>query len=323
MRSLARSLIAVTAFAVALSHAQDAAAQNWPSKPVTLIVNFGVGGSPDVVARIFATHLSEALGQPVVIENRAGAGGNLGIEQVARAAPDGHTLLVSASSPFVIGPHLYKLNFDPAKDVVPVASMALSPMYLVVRPSLEANSLADLIALARARPGKLNYGSPGNGTLPHASAEMLLHAANIKAVHVPYKSSGEALTGLLREEIDFAFDPGVAIAQVKAGKARLLGVSSAARLQTLPDAPTLAEAGTNMIAVSVVGTFAPAGTPREVVARLNREIGRIAQVPKVREALAGMAAEPIASSPQEFEALLAKDRERFGAVVREANIRVQ
>ena len=318
MRSLAGALIATVLFAVA----PPAAAQNWPSKPVTLIVNFGVGGSPDVVARIFQTHLSDALGQPVVIENRAGAGGNLGIEQVARAAPDGHTLLVSASSPFVIGPHLYKLNFDPAKDIVPVASMALSPMYLVVRPTLEAKSLADLVALARARPGKLNYGSPGNGTLPHASAEMLLHAAKIQAVHVPYKSSGEALTGILREEIDFAFDPGVAIAQVKAGKARLLGVSSAARLQILPDAPTLTEAGTNMVAVSVVGVFAPTGTPREVVTRVNREIARITQVPKVREALAGMAAEPVASSPQEFEALLAKDRERFGAVVREANIKV-
>ena len=321
MRSLARGLIAVVVFAVASSRAP--LSTNWPTKPVQLVVNFGVGGSPDVVARLYGPHLSEALGQPVVVENRAGAGGNLGIEAVARAAADGHTLLVSASSPFVIGPHLYKLNFDPAKDLVPVASIALSPMYLVVRPSLEAKSLAELIALARARPGKLNYGSPGNGTLPHASAEMLLHGAKIQAVHVPYKSSGEALTGLLREEIDFAFDPGVAIPQAKAGKVRLLGVSSAARLQNLPETPTLTEAGANMTAVSVVGVFAPAGTPREVVARVNREIARITQMAKVRETLATMAMEPLVTAPQEFEALLAKDRDRFGAIVREANIHVQ
>ncbi len=319
MRSLLTLLAAVGAFAAA----SPVSAQTWPSRPVTLLVNFGVGGSPDLVARLFGPLLSEALGQPVVVENRAGAGGNLGIEAVARAAPDGHTLLVSASSPFVIGPHIYKLNFDPAKDVTPVASMSFSPMYLVVRANLEAKSVAELVALARTRAGKLNYGSPGNGTLPHASAEMLLHSAKVQAAHIPYKSSGEALTGLLREEIDFAFDPGVAIPQAKAGKVRLLGVSSAARMQSLPDAPTLTEAGVNMTAVSIVGVFAPAGTPRDIVTRVNREISRIMQTPKVREALATMAMESLATSPQEFETLLSKDRERFGVIVREANIKVQ
>ncbi|HYI87763.1 MAG TPA: tripartite tricarboxylate transporter substrate binding protein [Burkholderiales bacterium] len=318
MRWFVPGLIAVAAFAFA----PLTAAQAWPDKPVTLVVNFDVGGAPDVVARMYGAHLTEALGQPVVVENRAGAGGNLGIEAVARAAPDGHTLLVSASSPFVIGPHIYKLNFDPAKDIQPVASMALTPMYLVVRPTLDVKSVGDLIAHARANPGKLNYGSAGHGTLPHVTAEMLLHTAKIQALHVPYKGSGAALTGLLREEVDFVFDPGVAIPQVKAGKARLLAVGSASRLQGLPEAPTLAEAGAGMTAVSVVGIYAPAGTPRDVVARLNREITRIMDLPKVRASLAAMSAEPIASSPQEFEALLAKDRDRFGAVVRGANIKV-
>ena len=319
MRSLACAVVA--AFVSATT--PPAAAQTWPSKPVQLIVNFGVGGAPDVVARLYGTHLSEALGQPVVVDNRAGAGGNLGIEAVARAAPDGHTLLVSASSPFVIGPHIYKLNFDPAKDVVPVAPMALTPMYLVVRPTLAVKSVGDLIAHARANPGKLNYGSAGNGTLPHATAEMLLHSAKIKAQHVPYKGSGPALTGLLREEIDFVFDPGVAIPHVKAGKARLLAVGSASRLPDFPETPTLAEAGTKMTAVSVVGVFAPAGTPGDIITRLSREITRIMQLPKLREALAAMAAAPIAASPQEFEKMLASDRERFGVVVREAKIQVQ
>ena len=319
MRTLVRGMIALIVIAIA----SPALAQNWPSKPIHLIVNFGTGGAPDVAARLYGLHLSEALGQPVVVENRAGAGGNLGIEAVARAAPDGYTLLVSASSPFVIGPHIYKLNFDPAKDLQPVAPMALTPMYLVARPTLPMTNVADLVAYAKANPGKLNYGSAGNGTLPHASAEMLLQAAKIQAVHVPYKGSGDALSGLLRDEIDFVFDPGVAIPHVKASKARLLAVGSESRLQSFPNTPTLAEAGTGMTVVSVVGAYAPARTPSDIVARLNREITRIMQLPKVRASLAAMAAEPIAASPQEFEALLAKDRERFGVIVREANIKVQ
>ena len=319
MRSLAHGLIA----AALVFFAPTTSAQTWPNKAVQIVVNFGVGGAPDVIARLYGTYLSEALGQPVVIDNRAGAGGNLGIEAVARSAADGHTLLVSASSPFVIGPHIYKLNFDPAKDMRAVAPMALTPMYLVSRPTLPVKSVAELIEHARANPGKLNYGSAGNGTLPHASGEMLLHAANIKAVHVPYKGSGPALTGLLRDEIDFVFDPGVAIPHVSSGKVRLLAVGSPKRSQGLPDTPTLTESGINMTAVSMVGVFAPAGTPPEVITRLNREISRIMQLPKVSEALASMAAEPSAASPQEFDALLAKDRERFGAIVREANIKAQ
>lgn len=318
MRSLACGLAAAV-----FATASQVSAQTWPNKPIQLVVNFGVGGAPDVIARMYAPFLSEALGQPVVVDNRAGAGGNLGIEAVVRSAPDGHTLLVSASSPFVIGPHIYKLSFDPAKDMQAVAPMALTPMYLVSRPSLPVKSVSELVTHARANPGKLNYGSAGNGTLPHATAEMLLHAAKIKAVHVPYKGSGPALTGLLRDEIDFVFDPGVALPHVKAGKARLLAVGSAKRSPFFADTPTLTEAGVNMTAVSVVGVFAPAGTPRDTVDRLNREITRVMQLPKVRESLTAMAAESMSATPADFGALLAKDRERFGAVVREANIKAQ
>jgi tripartite-type tricarboxylate transporter receptor subunit TctC len=319
MRRLARGLIVVLAFAVA----PPAAAQAWPDKPVRLIVNFGTGGAPDLVARLYAPRLAEALGQPVVVENRAGAGGNIGVEAVARAAPDGYTLLSSASSSFVIGPHVYKLAFDPVKDIAPVAPTALTPMYLVVRSDAPAKTVAELVAHARANPGKLNYGSAGNGTLPHVAAEMWLRTAGIQAVHVPFKGSGAALAALLGQQVDFVFDPGVAIPQVKAGKARLLAVGSASRSQGFPDTPTLREAGADMTAVSVVGLYAPAGTPAEIVARLNREITRIMQTSEMRSALTGMAAEPIAASPQEFAALLARDRERFGAIVREANIRVE
>lgn len=315
-------LLFATAFLLSLA-ASAAHAQSWPSKPIRLIVNFGAGGAPDVVARLYAPRLSEALGQPVVVENRAGAGGNIGVEAVARAAPDGYTLLSSASSSFVIGPHVYKLAFDPVKEVLPVAPTALTPMYLVVRPEVPAKSVADLIAHARANQGKLNYGSAGNGTLPHVAGEMLLHAASIQAVHVPFKGSGAALAALLGAQVDFVFDPGVAISQVKAGKARLLAVGSAARSPAFPDTPTLREAGVDMTAVSVVGLYAPAGTPGQIVARLNSEVTRILHTLEARSALAAMAAEPMAASPEEFAALLARDRERFGAVVRAANIRAE
>ncbi|NBS59470.1 MAG: tripartite tricarboxylate transporter substrate binding protein, partial [Betaproteobacteria bacterium] len=258
MRRPARFLIA----ACLLAAAPQAFAQAWPDKPIRLIVNFGTGGAPDLVARLYAPRLSEALGQPVVVENRAGAGGNIGVEAVVRSAHDGYTLLSSASSSFVIGPHIYtKLAFDPVKDIVPVAAAALTPMYLVVRPGLPAATVAELVAHARANPGKLNYGSAGAGTLPHAAAEMLLRTAGIRATHVPYKGSGAALAALLGDQVDFVFDPGVAIPQVKAGKARLLAVGSAARSPGFPDTPTLREAGADMTAVSVVGLFAPAGTP--------------------------------------------------------------
>jgi tripartite-type tricarboxylate transporter receptor subunit TctC len=318
MKTLCLLVSAVIAGSASLAHAQA-----WPSKPIRLIVNFGVGGAPDVVARLYAPRLSEALGQPVVVENRAGAGGNIGVEAVARAAADGYTLLSSASSSFVIGPHVYKLAFDPVKEVLPVVPTALTPMYLVVRPEIPAKSVAELLAHARMNQGKLNYGSAGNGTLPHAAGEMLLRAADIQAVHIPFKGSGAALAALLGGQVDFVFDPGVAIPQVKAGKARLLAVGSAARSQAFPDTPTLREAGVEMTAVSVVGLYAPAGTPGPIVARLNSEVTRILQAPEARSALGAMAAEPMAASPEEFAALLARDRERFGTVVREANIRAE
>lgn len=320
MRRPARFLIA----ACLLAAAPQAFAQGWPDKPIRLIVNFGTGGAPDLVARLYAPRLSEALGQPVVVENRAGAGGNIGVEAVARSAADGYTLLSSASSSFVIGPHIYtKLAFDPVKDIVPVAAAALTPMYLVVRPGLPAATVAELVAHARANPGKLNYGSAGAGTLPHAAAEMLLRTAGIRATHVPYKGSGAALAALLGDQVDFVFDPGVAIPQVKAGKVRLLAVGSAARSPGFQDTPTLREAGADMTAVSVVGLFAPAGTPAEIVARLNRELARIMQAPESRAALSAMAAEGITASPQEFAAQLTRDRERFGVIVREAGIRAE
>lgn len=318
MRALSRHLLA----ALTLTLAAAAVAQTWPDKPIRLIVNVGAGGAPDVVARLYAPRLAEALGQSVVVENRAGAGGTIGVEAVARALPDGYTLLSSASSPFVIGPHLYKLGFDLTKDIIPVAPTALTPMYLVVHPSVPVTSVAEFIRHARASPGKLSYGSAGGGTLPHVATEMFLRIAGGQALHVPFKGSGPALTALLGGQIDFAFDPGVEIPQVKAGKVRLLAVGSASRSVGFPDVPTLREAGIDMTAVSIVGLYTTTGTRPDTVMRLNQALTRIMQTADFRAALAMMAAEPIEASPSGFAEMLARDRERYGTLVREANIQV-
>ena len=322
MRMIAHRLVA-TVFAFVL--AAPAWAQSWPAKPIRLVVGFSAGSSPDTISRIFSTQLGEALGQTIVVENRPGAGGNIALESVAKSAPDGYTLLHTAGGPLVVGVHLYKFGVDVVKDLVPVTPTARTTMYLIARPGLPARNVAELIAYGRANPGRLNYGSAGSGSGMHIAAEMFLHAAKIKVTHVPYKGAPQVVTDMLGDKLDFAFDLGVSIPQIKASKLRLLGVPGAARSPVFPDAPTMAEAGTDMDmgATNVFGIYAPSGTPREIIARLNREVGRIMQTPGVRAALfAGIGAEPVTATPEEFAALLGRERERFGAFVREANIRV-
>ena len=296
-------------------------AQAWPIKPIRLIVNTAPGGPVDQVARTFVPQLGETLGQPVVIENRAGAGGTVGVEAVAKSAPDGYTLLHSSGSPIVIGPHLYKLGVDVARDLDPVTPTIRTSMFLVARAGLPARSVAELIAYARANPGKLNFGSAGSGTTMHIYTEMMLRAAKIQATHVPYKGATPALTALLGGQLDFTFDPGGGIPHIKADKLRLLAVVGAVRSPNFPDTPTMGEAGTDVGTDPLYGVYAPTGTPREIVTRLNREIGRIMQTAEVRAALGAAGAEVVTASPEEFAALQHRDRERFGAFVREANIR--
>ncbi len=318
MHLLARCLLAA---ACALAIVPLARAQAWPVKPIRLIVNFPPGSGPDVIARIYAPRLGDALGQPVIVENRAGAAGNIGLEAVAKSAPDGYTLLSAPGGPIIINPHLYKLGVDVAKELEPVVPIARTSMLLVVRPGLPVHSLADLISHIGANPGKVSYGSPGGGSMPHISAEMMMRAAKIHATHVPYKGSAQVLTDLLGGQIDFTFDPGVAVPQIRAGKLRLLAVTSAARSPIFPDTPTMAEAGMDVNTSTLSGVYAPAGTPREIITRLNREIGRIMQTAEARAGLAAIATEMVTASPEEFAAHQRRDRERFGAVVREAKIR--
>jgi tripartite-type tricarboxylate transporter receptor subunit TctC len=309
--------------AVAFTAAPLAFAQAWPAKPVRMIVNFAAGGSTDVIARSMAPRLGETLGQQVVVENRVGAGGNIGMEYVARAAPDGYTLLHSSDGTILINPHLYKLNIDVAKDLVPIAPTARAGLFFIARPGLPARTLAEFVTHARAHPGKLNYGSAGTGTLQHIAAEMLMRAAKIDVTHVPYKGSQAVLVDLLGGQVDFTFDLGAAIPHIKSEKVRLLAVPGATRSPIFPDTPTMTEAGTNVVIEWLSGVYAPAGTPRDILTRLNREIGRIMQTPEARAVLAPMAAEASnPMTPEEFATHQQRARERFGALVREANIRL-
>jgi tripartite-type tricarboxylate transporter receptor subunit TctC len=317
MTSFARCLIAaVLAFGIM----PLAWAQAWPAKPIRLIVNFPAGGTTDLMARAFSTKLADTLGQPVVIENRGGAGGNVGLEVAAKAASDGYTLLASSGSPIVVGPHLYKLNVDVARDLVPIVPLGRILTILVVQPSLPVYSVPDLIAYLRANPGKLNYGSVGSGSTLHIHAERMLFATKTKATHVPYKGAAEMVTALLGNQVHFAFDSGLTIQHVKADKLRILAVAGETRSPLFPDTPTMNDAGLGVLD-ALFGVYAPTGTAREIVVRLNREIGRIMQTAEARAVLATFAAEVVYASPEEFAAIQSRDRERYGVFIREANIR--
>ena len=316
MTSVPRCLIAAT---LAFAFAPLAWAQGWPAKPIRLIVNFPAGGTTDLMARAFAPKLAETLGQPVVIENRGGAGGNVGMEVAAKTAPDGYTLLASSGSPIVVGPHLYKLSIDVARDLVPIVPMGRILTILVVQPSLPVRSVAELIAYMRANPGKLNYGSVGSGSTLHIHAERMLFATKTKATHIPYKGAAEMVTALLGNQVHFAFDSGLTIPHVKADKLRVIAVAGETRSPLFPDTPTMPEGGLEVLD-ALFGVYAPTGTSREIVNRLNREIGRIMQTPEARAVLATFAAEVVYASPEEFAAIQSRDRERYGVFIREANI---
>ena len=319
MRRFARCLFAALLFACAL----PAWAQAWPARPVRLLVNLPPGTPPDQIARALSARLAEMLGQPVVVENRAGASGYVGIEAIAKSAPDGYSLLYTPGFPIVIGPHLQKLNIDVTKDLEPIAPTARVTSFLIVRSTLPVRSVAELVSYARANPGKLNYGSGGNGSAPHIASAMMLRAAKIRATHIPYKGSTETLAALLGDQIDFTFDLGVAIPQIKAGKMRLLAVASPSRSALFPDTPTMAESGIEVNASTVHGVYAPAGTPREIITRLNRDIVRVMQTAEVKKVLDAIGADLVTGTAEEFADRQRRDRELFGAVVREANIRAE
>ncbi len=316
-----RTLLALALIASSLFSA--AQAQTWPAKPVKVIVNFPPGGAADQLARAIGVPLAEALGQPVVVENRGGANGNIGGEAVAKAPADGYTLLMSSGGMVSVNPHLYpKMSFNPAKDLVPVAAAARVLVFLEVKPSLPVNNVKEFLAYLKANPGKLSFGSPGNGSSPHLAAEMLKAQTNAFAVHVPYRGAAPAMQDLLGGQLDFMFDPGIGLQHVKAGKLKLLAVGSAKRSPLFPDVPTLDEVGLkNFDADTWFGFYAPAGTPPAVVSRLNQEINKILATQPVKDRIMAIGGIPAPMSPSDFNMRAAIDGARFGALIKARNIK--
>jgi tripartite-type tricarboxylate transporter receptor subunit TctC len=314
----------VAAIAAFLSF--SAAAQGYPSKPIRLIVPFAAGGGNDNVARLVGKRLADSLGQPVLVDNRPGAGGMVGAELAAKSAPDGYTLFLGGVGSHAINPNLHeKLPYDPIKDFAPVELLAQAPLVLVVHPSVPANSVAELTAYARAHPGKLNFASNGNGSSSQLAAVMFDSMAGVDMVHVPYKGLSPALTDLLSGQVQLMFSSVVAILpHIKAGKLRALAVTGAKRLASLPELPTIAESGLpGYEASSWYGILAPAGTPRNIVARLNAELTKALEQPEVRASLLAEGAEPVGGSPEAFAAHIRAEKERLGKLIRDAKIRLE
>lgn len=295
----------------------------WPTKPIRVIVSFPPGGAADQIARIVAQPLQEALGQPVVVENRAGAGGNIGADAVAKSAADGYTLLMSSGGTVSINPHIYaKMPFDPTKDIVPVAAAARVLVFLEVNPAkVNAGNVKEFLAYLKANPGRLSFGTPGSGSSPHLAAEMMKAQTDSFATHIPYRGAAPAMTDLLAGQIDFMFDPGIGLNHVRAGRLKMLAVGSPKRSALFPDVPTLEEAGLKGFdADSVFGFYAPAGTPADVVTRLNREINRILATTAVKDRITALGGDALALTPAEFGAKATEDSKRFGALIKERKI---
>jgi tripartite-type tricarboxylate transporter receptor subunit TctC len=300
-----------------------ALAQPYPTKPIRIIVPFPPGGTADSLVRLTAEKLSPSLGQQVIVENRAGAGGNLGAEYVARAEPDGHTLLSSPPHLLTINHLLYKLAFDPAK-FVPVSIIAAYPNVLLATPKLPAANLQELIAFARARPGKLNIASQGNGTSTHLTAELFKAMAKVDLTHVPYKGTAPAMTDLLGGQVDVMFDNLItAMPLVKAGKLKLLGVGGEKRVAAFPDVPAIGEVLPGFRSETWMGIVAPPGTPGAIAGKLASAIRRAVHEPDFKARLAELQAEPLGNTPAEMAEIIRQDTERWSEVIRTARISVQ
>ncbi len=295
----------------------------WPmARPIRLIVNFPAGGSPDAVARAVAAPLAQALGQQIVIDNRGGAGGMIGAEAAAKSAPDGYTFLLSSGSAAAIVPLITpKMPYDPAKDLVPVAAGARLELFLVVRADAPYKTFAEFIEHMKRNPGRLSYGSPGNGTSPHIAGEMMKSQAGVFSVHIPYRGSAAVLQDLLGGQLDYTFDPGIAFPHVRSGRLRLLGVASLKRIRMFPDAPTLDELGLKGFdAGTTHGFWAPAGVPAEIIDRMNREINRALGTQPVIDAIRALGAEPTPISPKAFGDVIKADMERYRKIIVERKI---
>ena len=304
----------------------DVAAQTYPAKPIRFVVPFAPGGGTDITARTIAQKLSDALGKPVVVDNRGGAGGVIGADMVAKAPPDGYTLLLGSPGPLTINPNLQsKLPYDTLKDFAPVSLATISPFVLTVHPSVPATSVKELIALAKEKPNALNYGSSGNGSVAHLSTEQFKALAGVQLTHVPYKGSSQSMVDTLSGRLQVMFEnQPIVLPQIRSGKLRGLAVGTRKRSQILPELPTMIEAGVPGYESSTAfGVLAPARTPRPIVARLSSEIAKSLQgSADARESLASRGFEPVGSTPEEYSAHLKEELQRIARIVKLANIRL-
>jgi tripartite-type tricarboxylate transporter receptor subunit TctC len=301
-----------------------AAAQDWPTKTVKIVVPFGPGSTPDMVARLIADRLQQKLGESFVIENKPGASGNLGTDAVAKAEPDGATIGISIGGPLAINTLLFsKLPYDPGKDIAPITQLITQPSALVVNTSLNVNTVADLVALIKREPGKYNFGSIGNGSLSHLAMEAIALKSGTQMVHIPYPGSPQAMTAVLRGDVQMACLPAISVTpQVGSGKVRILAVSTARRSALLPEIPTLKEAGIDAEADAWMGLIAPAKTPAAVIARIHDEVVDAIRTPEIRGKLAVQLMEPIGNSPADFRANIDAEIVRWAPVIKAADIRI-
>ena len=320
-----RRFLHLAAGAVALpALSRLASAQTYPSRPVHWIVSFAAGGPNDVVARIIGQHLSDHLGQQFVIENRPGAGGNVGMQSVLSSAPDGYTIAFVGPN-YAINPALYeKLPFDFIRDSVPVAGTMRLANVMEVHPAVPANNVAEFIAYAKANPGKINFASGGVGTSPHLSGELLKTMTGINLVHVPYRGTAPALSDLLAGQVQVLFDniPG-SIGHIRSGKVRALGVTGSKRVAAIPEVPTIGETVPGYDVSIWYGIAAPRGTPPEIVAKLNQAVNAVLADPKLQARLAELGGEPMPTTPAQFGKLVAEETERWGKLIRAANIKAE
>lgn len=311
--------------ALALSGIAATGYAQYPSKPIKMIVTYPPGGGADTMARIIAPRLTESLGQPIVIENRAGASGQIGADLVAKSAPDGYTIMLDATA-YSVNPSLYpKMPYDPLKDLTPITILVRVPNVLVVSPGFAPKSVQELIALAKSKPGELSYASSGNGSAQHLAAELFKEGTGTDIVHIPYKGGAPAIADVMGGQVPIFFgNMSSALPHVKAGKVRALAVTGNRRSANVPELPTIAESGVPGYEVyEWNGLFAPAGTPVAIINRLQAEIARIVQLPDVKEKLAGLGAEAVANTPQEAAAFIKAEIAKWAAVVKRANIKVE
>lgn len=301
-----------------------AGAQGYPVKPIRVILSVPAGATPDVTARLVMPGLANVLGQPLVVDNRGGAGGLIGAEIVAKSAPDGYTLFISSPGALTILPHLRKVPYDTLKDFAPVSLISVGPFVLIIHPSVPAKSVKELIALAKAQPGKLNYASAGNGVANHLAMELFKQMAGVDITHVPYKGAPQAVTDVVAGHMNMMFNSiAPIVGHIRAGRVRVLGIASAKRSPQLSEVPTISEAGVpGFEAENWFGMFAPAKTPQRIIARLNEAVVKVVRSPEIQSQFAALGADAVGNSPEEFAAFIRRDMERYARVVRISGAKV-